>query len=305
MSCARVRVKELKKDMNQLKHLKHHVESLPSIHNGKRILLDIRYKETNHPKPIIIFVHGFKGFKDWGPFNMLADFFAQNDFVFCKINLSHNGTIAEQPLDFPDLEAFGNNNFSIELDDIGSVIDYLSSGIEEISKFEIDQQKIFLLGHSRGGGMVLLKAAEDNRIKAVATLAAISDLKERWSPDFLQEWKEKGVQYVYNGRTKQNMPLYYQLIEDLEKNFSRLNIPNAVRNLRTPALILHGTDDETLPVSMAHDIKASNPSFELKIIEGANHTFGGYHPYFEEKLPENLLCVAEEIAKFFKKTQHI
>lgn len=290
--------------MNQLRHLKQHEGSLPSIHNGKRIFYDIKYTETKNPKPIIVFVHGFKGFKDWGPFNLLADFFARNDFVFCKINLSHNGTTPEQPQDFADLEAFGKNNFSIELDDIGSVIDYFSSGVEAIPNTEIDRQSIFLLGHSRGGGMVLLKAAEDNRIKAVATLAAISDLKERWSRDFLQEWKEKGVQYVYNGRTKQNMPLYYQMIEDLNQNFRRLDIPSAAKNLRKPALILHGTHDETLPVSMAHDLKAWNSSFELNIIEGAEHTFGGYHPYFGEKLPDDLLFAAQGVSKFFRKVQY-
>lgn len=286
-----------------MNHLSQQTGSLPSKHNGKQILYDIGFKENHRLKPMIIFVHGFKGFKDWGPFNLLSDFFAQQEYVFCKINLSHNGTSPEQPLNFQDLEAFGHNNFSIELDDIGSVIDYFTSGIDDISNEEIDRQMIFLLGHSRGGGMVLLKAAEDSRVKAVATLAAISDLKKRWSPDFLQEWKEKGVQYTYNGRTKQNMPLYYQLVEDLERNFRRLDIPNAVKNLRIPALILHGTVDETLPVSMAYDLKAYNASTEIKIIEGASHTFGGYHPYFDETLPDDLLFAALEILNFFRKIQ--
>ena len=30
----------------------------------------------------------------------------------------------------------------------------------------------------------------------------------------LNSWKEKGVAYVYNGRTKQNMPINYQFYED-------------------------------------------------------------------------------------------
>ena len=38
----------------------------------KPILLDFYYKRTGKPKPILIFSHGFKGFKDWDHFHLLA-----------------------------------------------------------------------------------------------------------------------------------------------------------------------------------------------------------------------------------------
>ena len=38
----------------------------------------------------------------------------------------------EDPIDFPDLEAFGNNNFSKEVDDLGSVIDWVCNNNEYI-----------------------------------------------------------------------------------------------------------------------------------------------------------------------------
>ena len=37
---------------------------------------DATYQTTSLPKPVVVFVHGFKGFKDWGHFPLLADFFA-------------------------------------------------------------------------------------------------------------------------------------------------------------------------------------------------------------------------------------
>ena len=33
----------------------------------------------------------------------------------------------DQPIDFPDLEAFGNNNYTKELDDLRSVIDWVEN----------------------------------------------------------------------------------------------------------------------------------------------------------------------------------
>src|SRR5699024_8572931 len=170
-------------------------------------------------------------------------------------NLSHNGTTPEHPTDFADLEAFGQNNFSIELDDMGTMIDYFYSADCMVPGEEMNTDIIFLLGHSRGGGMALLKAAEDDRIKAVVTLAAVSDLEKRWPEDFQKKWQEEGVQYVFNGRTKQNMPLYYQLFENLKANKDRLDIPEAIKKLKKPALIIHGTADETVPTAMAHELK--------------------------------------------------
>ena len=66
--------------------------------HDKPILLDFAYEPTNTLKPVIIFVHGFKGFKDWGHFNLLMDYFVQQGFVFVKFNFSHNGGTVENPI---------------------------------------------------------------------------------------------------------------------------------------------------------------------------------------------------------------
>lgn len=38
---------------------------------GKEILLDVNLNSDTN-KPLVIFCHGFKGFKDWGPFNEVS-----------------------------------------------------------------------------------------------------------------------------------------------------------------------------------------------------------------------------------------
>ena len=78
----------------------------------KPILLDIYYTGKKKEKPVVIFCHGYKGFKDWGAWHLVAEAFAETGFCFVKFNFSHNGGTVENPIDFPDLEAFANNNFS-------------------------------------------------------------------------------------------------------------------------------------------------------------------------------------------------
>ena len=265
--------------------------------HGKAILTDVFYVESNRPKPIIIFCHGYKGFKDWGAWNLMAKAFANAGFYFVKFNFSHNGGTVEQPIDFPDLEAFGNNNYTKELDDLQSVIDWLFFNPE--TKNEADFNNITLLGHSRAGGIVTIKAEEDNRIKKVISLAGVCDFGSRSSTiGNLEQWKKDGVKYVLNGRTKQQMPHYYQFYEDFKTNENRLNIKRAVSNLKIPYLIIHGNTDTSVSIDEAYKLHEWNKNSELKIIEAADHVFGAHHPWKKQTLPLQLKEAIKSIISF-------
>ena len=254
----------------------------------KSIVYDVYYTPSSLPKPIVIFAHGYKGFKDWGAWNLVAETFAKAGFFFLKFNFSHNGGTIEQPIDFPDLEAFANNNFSIELDDMNRVVDFITS--ENSYSQEINSEKINLIGHSRGGGIVLIKSEEDARISAAATWAGVSNFKARFqegTKDFAN-WLASGVTYVENSRTKQQMPHYLQFYKDFQENEHRLTIKRAVMNLAKPQLIVHGSDDPTVSINEAIAISKWNPESQLEIINEANHVFGSTHPWAEEYLPQNL-----------------
>ncbi|PSR53511.1 dienelactone hydrolase [Adhaeribacter arboris] len=268
--------------------------------HGRSFGVDARLIRSGQAKPVVIFVHGFKGFKDWGHFNLLADYFAQQEFVFIKLNLSHNGTTLDSE-DLTDMEAFGQNNFSIELEDLRTLIDYLFRSPNDLPPEEVNLDKLYLIGHSRGGGLVILKAAEEPRVKAVAGWAPISDLAMRWPEQVLTDWQKNGVHYIYNSRINQDMPLYYQLVEDFRANHSRLDIPSVVTRLKQPLFIIHAEDDETLPVSMAHELKANQPATEVIILPAGGHTFGGKHPFPETTLPPAAQFVADQTITFFRK----
>ncbi|MFC6999217.1 alpha/beta hydrolase family protein [Rufibacter roseus] len=272
---------------------------LLSSPHGRDFAVDARWLQDGNAKPVVVFVHGFKGFKDWGHFDLLADFFAQHGFVFLKLNLSHNG-VEPDGKDLSNMEAFGNNNFCIELDDVKTLLDYVQAGPKEIQAEEMEVNYLFLVGHSRGGGLVLLKAAEDERVSGVATWSAISDIDQRWSTEFMEKWKRDGVQYVLNGRTGRQMPLYYQLVENCQANKKRLDIAKATERLQVPVLIIHGERDETVPVQMAHDLHACNPYAELYLIPEANHSFGGSHPFTGTALPAAAREAAQKTNTFFQ-----
>ena len=266
---------------------------------GKPIALDIFYTDALKAKPVVIYAHGFNGFKDWGNGDIFAKQFAAAGFVFVKFNFSHNGTTPEQPQDFIDLEAFGNNNYTKQLYDLNAVIDWVCD-LNNIHQKIIDKNSIYLIGHSMGGGIATLNAAKDNRIKKLITWAGISECKTpwtNWSEEKLQEWKRTGVEYYINGRTKQNMPLYYQLHQDYLNNATLLNIETAMRSLTIPILICHGTLDTAVPIEKAHDLHDWQPSSLLFTVD-SDHVFGRTHPWNSDKLPEVMQTVINETIRF-------
>lgn len=274
--------------------------TLNSTHNNRKFTADATFIGNGTRKPIIIFNHGFKGFKDWGPFQLVAKEFAEAGFVYIKMNFSHNGVTLENPNEFADLEAFAKNNFSIELDDTGVLIDHLFSSDSLLPAEEIDLDRLYIIGHSRGGAHVILKAGEDVRIKGVATWAAVNNLEAWHSKEELDYWKKNKRIYIHNARTNQQMPLDYQLVENFIENSERLQVPDTVKKLSIPIISIHGSDDPTVPVAAVKEIKSWNPAVEMKIIEGANHTFGGGHPYEGNELPTDLLKVIRMTIDFFR-----
>ncbi len=265
---------------------------------NKPIGIDVFYKKNGKPKPVAIFVHGFKGFKDWGHFNFVAKIFAERDFVFVKFNFSHNGVTTQNPLVFDDLEAFGNNNYIIELEDLNLVINWVLENSE--LTYDINKDQINLIGHSRGGGISILKAAEDKRISKLVTWASVSDFINRHKAKTIQTWKEKGVVHTFNTRTNQQMPLYVQFYDTLIQHKSRLNIRLAAQALSIPYLIIHGTNDEAVSVNDAYDLHQACQQSQLLIIDGAGHTFEVKHPFTELELPENAKIVIENTIQFLK-----
>jgi len=264
------------------------------------ILTDVFYKVNKRPKPIVVFAHGYKGFKDWGCWNLVAETFAQHDIFYVKFNFSHNGGTIEQPFDFPDLEAFGNNNYSKELDDLDTIINWILNNGDFID--EVDKSNLTLIGHSRGGGIVTIKASEDTRISKLITWASVSNFANRSSTiGDLDQWRKNGVKYVLNGRTNQQMPHFYQFYEDFKSNETRLNIELATKKIRIPQLIVHGKSDTSVQVKEGENLHLWNPKSELQLIQEADHTFNTKHPWHEKRMSESLEQIVNSSISFIKK----
>ena len=257
----------------------------------KIIAGDYTFNLESSPKATIVFVHGFKGFKDWGAHNIIADFFANQGFRYLKFNLSHSGVTENKPYDVTDMDTFSSNTFSKELFDVNAVIDYTS--------LQFSDTPIYLIGHSRGGGLAIITAVKDKRIEKLVTWSSIADFSSLWKKDQEEEWIDTGKIYVENARTKEKMPLNSTLLLDFEKHRKEYNILKAASHIDIPWLILHGDDDVNVDFSVAQQLAQRQVKAKIQKIEGANHVYGASHPYQDVQLPAHLQQVVEKTHSFF------
>lgn len=263
--------------------------------DGEKLRISTFYNGHEKSTKTLVFVHGFKGFKDWGFGPYLGSYFAEKGFSVVMFNFSHNG-VGENLTEFTELEKFAKNTFSKEIRELNEILDSIKNGFfEEIS----DKTKIVICGHSRGGAVTLLASTKRADIIAVAVWASIAKL-DRYSTRQKEEWRKKGSFDVMNMRTKQVMSLGISLLDDIELNEKdSLNIEKAVNNLNKPLFIAHGDQDLAVPIDEAEQIYewSEKSKTELYKIYGSGHTFDIVHPFAgTNKKFEDLL---ETTYKFF------
>lgn len=245
---------------------------------------------------LVIFVHGFKGFKDWGFGPYIGEYFAGAGIPALMFNFSHNGT-GDSLTEFVELDKFAENTFSLEISELNEVIDAVLGGtFGHTGKISIG-----VLGHSRGGAIAILTASQRKEIASAALWASISRV-DRYSLRQKSQWREKGYLEVKNMRTKQIMRLNVSLLDDVENNAKQLNIKNAVKNFGRPLFLAHGEQDLAVPAREADELyQLSDRNItEYYKIPATGHTFDISHPFAGSN--DKFDGLLEKTCKFFDKT---
>ncbi|HEY2323378.1 MAG TPA: alpha/beta fold hydrolase [Thermoanaerobaculia bacterium] len=250
--------------------------TLPS-HEGLPIRGDI--DAPPDPSALVVLVHGFKGFKDWGFFPWLAEQLCNDGYAAVRFNMSRSG-IGDDPESFDRLDLFAGDTYTTQLHDLHTAVAH--------AQREYPSLPTFLLGHSRGGGIALLGARDVHDLAGVVTWSAISRV-DRWDDATKKRWRTDGALYIENARTKQRMPLSTAMLDDVEAH--RFDIGGAVEALEAPLLVLHGGRDESVPVAEAETIASRSRDASKVILGNAGHTYNAIHPLVHVPFALNLAGV--------------
>jgi alpha-beta hydrolase superfamily lysophospholipase len=242
------------------------------------------------PAGTVVICHGFKGFAHFSFFPYLAEELANAGFRAITFDFSGSG-VGEDRESFTNRDAFTHNTYLQELEDLDAVV-----GEARVRHWI--EKGYGLFGHSRGGGTAILRAADDPGVRVLVTWAAISSTN-RWPSDVIAGWRERGYIDIANSRTGDVIPLSVELLHEVEEHGeARLNVASAAASIRVPWLVVHGAEDETVPVDEGERLaRLAGPNATLRVLDGVNHSFGGKHPLME--VTQTLRSVVGETVKFF------
>ena len=260
-------------------------------------------------KGTILFLHGYKGYMDWGCWRMLGTQCAAVGWRFLRINFTHNGTTPQHPSEFVDLEGFAANTYRRELEEAVTVLRALRTEGAQGDQ-TTREQPLAVIGHSRGGGIACLAAHEADQalktqgkrgVDVLITWAAVADFAARFPAEAERDaWRKTGTREVINHRTRQRLWHNWDFYQDFEAHAHRLNIERAVSAYPGKTLIAHGDDDTAVPIDHARSLASWAQNGTLFIGEGAGHTFGAKEPWTAPTLPPAMEALTQTTLRFLE-----
>jgi putative redox protein len=154
-------------------------------------------------------------------------------------------------------ESEGDFSMSGWLHDLQAAIGYLIS--------TTDVEDVWLAGFRTGGSLAICAAAEDERVRGVATFGSPADFDE-WAADprrFLQTTRDLGV--VRTPGFPSDLAAWAQELKEIRA----IGCVDAISP--RPLMIVHGSIDDVVPLSDARALADSAETAELRIITGAGH----------------------------------
>lgn len=188
---------------------------------------------------LAIYLHGFGS----GPQSAKATFFRQR--------LQQVGI----PVQVPDLN---QDNFA-QLT--------LTRQIQQVSSqlAEMNYPPVTLIGSSLGGLVAAWVAERQPCVQRLVLLAPAFGFLGHWLPrlgaEAVETWQRTGQLMVFHYGEGRPLPLEYGFVADAQR------YPDGALRRPVPTLIVHGIQDETIPIQASRDYVARRPWAQLVAVE--------------------------------------
>jgi dienelactone hydrolase len=243
---------------------------------GRSIRADLRTGASRPDTPLVIVCHGFLGYKRWGFFPYLSDRLAVEGFDVLTMSFSMNGVDESTGL-FERPEEFAGNTVSAEIEDLRSVCSFVRGRTP--ARAGAGGRRWGLFGHSRGGAVAILVAAEFREVRSIVTWSTLGRL-DRYTPRRKAQWKRDGALVFTDARSSVPLGLAYSYYEDIDAHREVFDLPRAAAALAIPHLMVHGERDAAVTLRETKALVAGprGAAARLEIVHGAGHTFNVRHP---------------------------
>jgi putative redox protein len=217
---------------------------------GQTLVGRLELPVDRHPHNYALFAHCFTCNKNLLAVRNIGKALTSNGFGVLRFDFTGLG---ESDGDFSD------TNFSGNVADLVAATDFLEQHYQAPS---------LLIGHSLGGAAVIFAATEVASVKAIATIGAPSNPThvQHLLKSNIEEIQSKGKAVVnLSGR---DFTIKKQFLDDLRTK----SLPETVKKLRKPLLLLHSPQDDTVGITNAEEIYvAAHHPKSFVSLDGADH----------------------------------
>ncbi len=226
-------------------------------YNGTKIQGIVTYPpkyDPNKKYPLMTIPHGGPDAVVMNDFNWMGQFFADNGYVVFQPNF--RGSIGY------GREFYAGNRNSFGENDLKDIM----SGIDKLIELNIvDSNKLIIGGWSYGGYMANWAITQTDRFKAAISVAGVSNLVSLYG------------QHEFSNRDIGIWEYEALPINNIE-NYRKASPVFFVKNVQTPLLILHGSNDTRSPTLQAWEMyramKDANKEVEMMLYPRAGHSIG-------------------------------
>ncbi|MFP7737473.1 alpha/beta hydrolase [Priestia aryabhattai] len=237
---------------------------------GQNLVGIMHHAQGEGPHPCLIVCHGFAGTKTGGSrrFIEFAQYAVERGISVFRFDFAGSG---DSEGDLVDL------TLDNELEDL----EVAFSTIQGMDK--VDSEQLGILGHCMGAVTAIRAASRNKHVYKTIAWAPFSDIdgaicrligEDAYS--ILLEGEE--ADFLYNNQLFQCGP-------SIVETSKGINMFKEIQQVNNPLLVIHGTEDATVPLSEVDTLMNSvkeNPNYTYEVIEGAHHSF----PYHKEELFE-------------------
>jgi len=231
--------------------------------------------------PLVVITNGHNGFYSYGMFPFIQEQLQEAGISSYSYNFSHGGVIGDSDY-FEDLESYEKNCMRLETLDLVQIVNALK---ESEIRFT-ENTELFLFAHSLGGIPTIFGAqqlTEDGKAPTGIILVSTVKTLNFYSPGMIQEWEQSAVLFRKNNRTGQELPHGNEFLQEILSSETTWNVKKALGNIKSKVLLIHGEDDEAIPLQHSEALHQWATEYgldsELHIIPGATHTYNTKHPF--------------------------
>jgi len=245
-------------------------------------------------RSVVIIVHGYLGYKDYGMFPWIASHLCKQGHIVHRINLSHSGM--DHGHGVFDLESLAKDTWNRGVEDLTILMHAVQKGTRAGQG-----RGVVLLGHSRGGSTALLAAGrhggeEDwGSLVGVISLAAPAALR-RMSKEDEHTLIGGGTLTLSSSRTEQTWEVGLGWLQEQIDDPQSHDLCAQVSEIGCPIGLLHGAEDATVDPADAITLAQANPTRALvRLVAGGDHVFNTPNPFAMEASPSPQLAEACEM----------